>query len=294
MSADSNTVCPPVERANPYLTPMFSFRISSLLIAVSLLLCIGTASFCHSQDDSTEDDFKTGPSAGQVLFSSTCAGCHGLDGRGSEKGPNIAGSARLQHLPDDRISSIILNGVPGTGMPAFRSLTPKQVTTLVAHIRVLQGKLAGRALPGDATRGKKIFAGKGQCSTCHTISGEGGFIGPDLSAYGSALSAEAILKAILNPVRMAPPGYKSAAVTAADGTRVEGVVRNEDNFSVQLQQTDGSFHFFQKSDVRSVEYLDRSLMPTNYKEQLSTTELNDLASYLMSAGSAKEAQASKH
>ena len=273
---------------------MFSFRISSLLIAVSLLLWIGTSSLCYAQDDPTEDDFKTGPSPGQVLFSSTCAGCHGLDGRGSEKGPNIAGNARLQHLPDDRISSIISNGVPGTGMPAFRSLTPKQVATLVAHIRVLQGKLAGRAIPGDAERGKKIFAGKGQCSTCHTISGEGGFIGPDLSAYGSALSAEAILKAILNPVRIAPPGYKSAAVTTADGTRVEGIVRNEDNFSVQLQQTDGSFHFFQKSDVRSVEYLDRSLMPTNYKEQLSASELNDLASYLMSAGPAKEAQASKH
>ena len=133
-----------------------------------------------------------------------------------------------------------------------------------------------RALPGDAERGKKIFSGKGQCSTCHTISGEGGFIGPDLSAYGSALSAEAILKAILNPVRIAPPGYKSAAVTTADGTRVEGVVRNEDNFSVQLQQTDGSFHFFQKSEVRSVEYLDHSLMPTNYREQLSASELNDL------------------
>jgi putative heme-binding domain-containing protein len=70
-----------------------------------------------------------------------------------------------------------------------------------------------------------------------------------------------------------------------DGNRLEGVIRNEDNFSVQLQTKDGGFHFFQKSNLRAVEHLERSLMPTDYSERLSASELNDLVSYLMNSGS---------
>ena len=51
------------------------------------------------------------------------------------------------------------------------------------------------------------------------------------------------------------------------------------------QTRDGSFHFFQKSNLRTVEHLERSLMPTDYGERLSPSELNDLVSYLMSSGS---------
>jgi cytochrome c oxidase cbb3-type subunit 3 len=264
--------------------PMLSLRTSRRWIAISLLLCAGAASL-RSQDDSLEDDFKKTPGPGQLTFASTCAGCHGLDGRGGDKAPNIAGNTKVQHFTDAQLADIISNGVPGTGMPPFHSLSPAQVRALVAYLRVLQGKSKARALPGNSDQGKKIFFSKGECSTCHTISGEGGFLGPDLSTYGSSMSAEAILKAILNPARIALSGYKPASVTTRDGTRVEGVVRNEDNFSVQLQTKDGSFLFLQKSDVQNLEYSSQSMMPANYADRLTRSELNDLISFLMSAGS---------
>jgi cytochrome c oxidase cbb3-type subunit 3 len=276
---------------------MLSIRNSCRLIAISLLLCAGGLVVPFSpaqQGDSLENDFKKNPLPGQRAFNSTCSGCHGLDGRGGEKAPNIAGSARVQHLSDVQIASIISRGVPGTGMPAFRSLSPGQVRAVVGYLRVLEGRIETRAAPGDAAHGKEIFFGKGECSTCHMMSGDGGFLGPDLSTYGSAMSAEAILKALLNPARIIPSGYKSAVATSREGTRVEGVVRNEDNFSVQMQAKDGSYQFLQKSELQSLEYLGQSLMPTNYGERLSRAELNDLVSYLMSAGPpSKTAQASK-
>jgi putative heme-binding domain-containing protein len=237
------------------------------------------------QDDSLEDDFKKSPSPGQLTFASSCAGCHGLDGRGSEKAPNIAANVKVQHFTDAQLADIISNGVSGTGMPAFRALSPAQVRAVVGYLRVLQGKGKARALPGDADQGKKLFFGKGDCSTCHTISGEGGFLGPDLSTYGSAMSAETILKAILNPARIIPAGYKPATITIRDGTRVEGVIRNEDNFSVQLQTRDGAFLFLEKSEMKSIEYGSQSLMPSDYADRLSRSELHDLISFLMSAGS---------
>src|ERR1035438_7053255 len=59
---------------------------------------------------------------GQQTFASTCAGCHGLDGRGGERAPNIAESPKVQRIGRAHVARIIENGVPGTGMPAFHSL----------------------------------------------------------------------------------------------------------------------------------------------------------------------------
>ena len=271
---------------------MLTSRNSSpKLLWLSLLLCLSAFPSLAQQNDSWDDDFKKTASPGRSAFNSTCAGCHGLDGRGSDKGINIAGNAKVQHLSDPQVSEIISNGVPGTGMPAFHNLTAKQVASLVSYLRILQGKLAARTLPGDATRGKEIFVGRGECSTCHTILGEGGFLGPDLSAYGSTMSAKTIRDEIVKSDRIEAAGYRSAVLTTRDGDRLEGVIRNEDNFSVQLQTKDGSFHFFQKSDLRTVEPLGHSLMPTDYLQRLTPDELNDLVSYVMN-GSPGQAQTS--
>src|ERR1700722_15630243 len=102
---------------------------------LSLLLCIGAfleSSSQAQQNDSWDDDLKTSAGPGEHTFTSTCAGCHGLDGHGGDKGPNIAGSARVRHLPDTQVSNIISNGIPGTGMPAFHNLSTRQIGSLVA------------------------------------------------------------------------------------------------------------------------------------------------------------------
>lgn len=260
-------------------------RGASLSLWLALLSCQGVFPGPFSlaqQNDSWDDDFKKAAALGERTFSTTCAGCHGLDGHGGDKGPNIAGSAKVRHLSDTQISNIISNGIPGTGMPAFHSLGARQIGSLVGYLRILQGKLDARTSPGDARRGKEIFLGKGECSSCHMISGEGGFLGPDLSAYGSSMSAKAIRDEIVKPNRIETPGYRSAVLTTRDGSRLEGVIRNEDNFSVQFQSKDGGFHFLQKSDLKSVEPVGQSLMPTNYAQRLSADELNGLVQYLMS------------
>lgn len=234
------------------------------------------------QPDSVREKPRTAQASGNPIFSSTCAGCHGLDGRGGEKAPGLAGNPQAEGLSDAQISNIISNGISGAGMPAFHSLGEEQVRALVRYVRTLQGKGETRTLPGDITQGKKLFYGKGECSTCHMISGQGGFLGPDLSSYGAEASADTILNAIVNPDRVVSAGYRSGVATTRDGTRVTGVIRNEDNFSLQIMTADGSFHLFEKSDLQKMEYSSEPLMPTNYRGRLSASELNDLVSYLMS------------
>ncbi len=256
---------------------------SSCPLKVTVLLWLGVAAVSISFAQNQVANENSRSTAGGSIFDSSCAGCHGLDGRGSDKAPGIAGNPSLQHLSDADVTGIISQGLPDSGMPAFRDLNQEQIRNVVGYVRSLQGSSQSPAIPGDSKHGREVFFGKGECSTCHTVSGQGGFLGPDLSLYGSSASPQSIRDQIVKPKRIPAEGYRPAVLTTASGEHLRGVVRNEDNFSLQLQTDDGAFHFFQKSDLRNIEHLDASLMPTNYREKLSASELDDLVNFLVHA-----------
>jgi len=262
-------------------------KITLVAILAAVIFCGLTLvrnTFAQGGAQPAEPGGERNSVAGERAFATSCAGCHGLDGQGTDRGPGIAGSARVRRLSDNQVADIISNGIPETGMPPFRTLTGDQVRDIVGYLRALQGKSGPRALPGDATRGREIFFGKGECGTCHTIYGAGGFLGPDLSAYGPANSAQVILDTLLSTNRTVPVGYRLATVTTRDGHHFEGVIRNEDNFSLQLLAKDGSFHFFRTPELQNVERSSQPLMPTNYRDRLSSGELNDLVNFLVNGG----------
>ena len=228
---------------------------------------------------------------GRQVFASQCAGCHGLDGKGGERAPDIATSVKTQQRPDEEIFGIIEKGVPGTGMPAFSSLSHQETKSLVAFVRSLQGRVADVALPGDSLKGRSIFYGKAQCAQCHIVSGVGGYIAGDLTSYGGNKAVEDIRAAIVRPSIVTRAGSGRAELTTRDGRKYSGLVRNEDNFSLQLQTLDGAFHLFDKSDLGNVQRVAVPLMPSNYGYTLSAGELNDLISFLMTA--AREARSTQ-
>jgi cytochrome c oxidase cbb3-type subunit III len=227
------------------------------------------------------------PQAGQPLFSSTCAGCHGLDGRGGEHAPNIATSARIQNLADADILHIIHDGIPGSGMPGFGSrFSNTQLKTIVLYLRVLQGKQNAASLTGDEQNGRALFFGKARCAECHSMENRGGFLGSDLSDYGSTHTAAEMEQAIVDPNKNLNPRQQTVVVVTRDGQQFSGIARNEDNFSLQLQTADGAFHLFNKSELARLEHQPRSLMPADYGSTLSRKELDDLIRYLAGASAA--------
>jgi cytochrome c oxidase cbb3-type subunit 3 len=228
---------------------------------------------------------------GQQIFESRCAGCHGLDGRGGERAPDIATSEKTQRRSDDELSRIIAGGVPGTGMPAFASLG-SSLKNVVAYLRQLQGKDDSAKFPGDVKRGRELFYGKPRCSECHAIAGSGGFIAPELSGFGANRSVDQILQAIVKPASTNRLGGKMIVKTR-DGKEYSGVVRNEDNFSLQLQRLDGAFLLFQKSELAGFSRQPDLLMPVDYAATLNRDELNDLVSFLMSAARGVKTDAAK-
>jgi cytochrome c oxidase cbb3-type subunit III len=246
-----------------------------------LFLCV-SASFSQRQKTRSPGDDRSS-SNGQQMFASNCAGCHGLDGTGTQRAPNIVTSPQVQKRSAEEIHRIVSDGIAGTGMPAFRRLGEPEITAVTSYLRILQGKSQTSALPGNPQNGKTIFFAAEGCSGCHMIAGKGGFIGPDLGTYAQTHSADQIRSAITNPAERTSLQGLVTAVTH-DGQRWEGIVRNEDNFSLQLQSTDGTFHFFSKADLKAIERAQGSIMPSNYGSKLSKTQLDDLVSYLLSVG----------
>lgn len=220
---------------------------------------------------------------GQEIYSSMCASCHGLDGRGGERAPDIAQSGAVQSLSDEKLRRVVEQGVPGTGMPPFHSLRRSEVGAVISYLRVLQGKGPTTALPGDAARGRTLFFGASGCASCHMVAGQGGFIAADLSAYAGSHNAAEIKNALTHAGPDFESSMKHVAVTTRSGDKFDGLIRNEDNFSLQLQAIDGTFHFFLKSDVASVAPLP-SIMPTKDVGAMPSDDSNDLVKFLVSAG----------
>src|SRR5712664_1734330 len=219
---------------------------------------------------------------GRQVFENRCAGCHGIDGRGGERVPDIATTAKTQPRSDSALAQIISNGIPAAGMPSFSAMDASTSRVLVRYLRFLQGKTGSAALPGNAQNGKAIFFGRARCSECHLAAGAGGFIASDLSSYGRARAAEEIRDAIVKPGQPSNDSRGTVTIVTRAGQTLTGVLRNEDNFSLQLQSLDGAFHLLMKSEVASVSRDRNSLMPADYGSTLSAGELNDLVSFLLS------------
>ena len=116
---------------------------------------------------------------GEKLFQVHCSLCHGPKGEGA-RGPMLT-RAKLSRAPDDgALLKILEDGIRGTEMPGANALSDRELRQTAAYVRSL-GKVALKPVPGDAVRGAEIYRGKGNCAGCHSVRGEGGVAGPDLS-----------------------------------------------------------------------------------------------------------------
>jgi cytochrome c oxidase cbb3-type subunit III len=245
-----------------------------------------------AQNPQTQNAKSSNPESRQ-LFESVCAACHGLDGHGGERGPDIATRQQIVQLPDAELLEILRRGKPAAGMPPFGAFGDEKLKGLLEYLRTLQGKGAAIVLPGDAHRGKVLFFGAARCSECHMVRGVGGFLGRDLSAYGATLSPADIRANILKPGSNLPNrATKYAVITLRDSQKLTGIIRNEDNFSIQLQSVDGTFHLLNRSEVAQMDFEPQPIMPADYGTTLKPADLDDLVSYLVTV--AREGKTGKH
>lgn len=84
---------------------------------------------------------------GRKLFRDQCVGCHGADGRGTGKGPGLAGSPRLSGNSVAQVREIIERGFPDSGMPAF-SLPSADLDAVAGYVHAMNATVIIPPPPG--------------------------------------------------------------------------------------------------------------------------------------------------
>jgi putative heme-binding domain-containing protein len=236
---------------------------------------------------------------GEYQFRLNCAFCHGLGARGGGRGPDLT-RAKRHGSSDAEIFHNIHDGIAGTAMPAATNggigvgMSDEEIWQVVTYIRSLEVKAPAQPA-GNAAHGKELFNGAAGCSTCHMIEGKGGRLGPDLTSVGASRSTEYLVESLRNPSRRLAQGifeamkefpqeYVSVSVVTADGTKLSGVVLNEDQFTLQMLDAREQLHLFEKDKLRSLEKRRESAMPAYDQKALSDKDLQDLVAYLQSVG----------
>jgi cytochrome c oxidase cbb3-type subunit III len=215
------------------------------------------------------------------VFDTSCAGCHGPEGRGG-KGPSLA-VPKLRHArTDEDLGQIILLGIPGTEMPPSWYLGVEGVTLAVVYVRMLGANATPPHVAGDVVKGQELFRGKGGCAGCHTIGAEGRAYGPDLSDIGARRSATGLRESLTDPNAAAGEGFVPVRAVTRQGEKVSGIRLNEDNFTIQILEPSGLLHSFRKSALSELqERPTESTMPS-FKTIFSEGELQNLVAYLSS------------
>ena len=253
--------------------------------ALCLVLWAGAAWAAANEPKVKLPSSRSDLARGEKLFQVHCALCHGPKGEGG-RGPLLT-RAKLSRAPDDAtLLSILEDGIRGTEMPGAGAMSDRELRQTAAYVRSL-GKLTPKTVSGDPARGAEFYRGKGRCVNCHSVRGEGGIAGPDLSGIGESRSAAFLRESIVNPGAAVPEGYLLVTVVSRSGQRVTGERLNEDSFSIQIRDIAGRTYSFWRKDLAEVDrQRGKSPMPS-YEGQLTDTELTDLVAYLASLKGAR-------
>ena len=272
---------------------MRKFNCSYCARAIWIPLAFALLLFCSfaSAAEQTAGQKAAAIKEGASLFRAGCSPCHGLNARGGGRGPDLTSGRWTHGSTDAAIFRTITQGVPGTEMPA-NGFEDSETWAIIAYIRSLAPPMHQNQT-GDAKKGKQIFFGTVGCSGCHMVYGDGGVLGPDLSRVGAARSASYLIDSIREPDKDLSSGnidpnnhyglplvYDAVTVVTSDGTKITGVAKNEDTYSLQLISTDQKLHLFLKKDLQQVSHERRSLMPPYSEDALDSKQLQDLVAYL--------------
>lgn len=131
--------------------------------------------------------------------------------------------------------------------------------------------------PGDAQRGRKVFAER--CATCHRLYDEGHAVGPELTALVGRPS-EVLLEAILDPNRALESRFMAYVAVTHDGLTYQGVWRGETAGVVTLVGPEERLYEIPRQQLERLTPSNRSLMPEGLERDVSPEAMSDLLAYL--------------
>jgi putative heme-binding domain-containing protein len=261
-----------------------TLKLSTSMVLILLGTLAGAQEPSNKDDTAHKDVIATltadDVEQGKRLFVGHCAYCHAMGGTG-DRGPSLT-RPELHRAPDNQaLFKLIKDGIDGSEMPAAWQMSDHEIWQVAGYVRSL-GRVKPEPLPGDPARGRSLFEGKGACSSCHIVAGNGASLGPDLSDVGARRSPVYLRKALADPASAVPEGFLMVRVTTKEGRLIEGIRLNEDTFTIQIRDLAGRLHSLRKSAVAELnKEFGKSPMPS-YKDTFDRPEMDDLVAYLAS------------
>jgi hypothetical protein len=134
---------------------------------------------------------------------------------------------------------------------------------------------------GDVANGKAVF--KKTCAKCHTHSGEGTKIGPDLTGMAVHPKHELAIH-ILDPSRSVEGNFRIYTVQTDDGKVFNGLLASESKTAIELIDVEAKKHTILRENIEELIASKKSLMPEGVEKLHTPTELRDLLEFLTQRG----------
>ena len=135
---------------------------------------------------------------------------------------------------------------------------------------------------GHSEQGRSLFVGHrvAQCIRCHKVGSTvvGGNAGPDLSQVAKRHDRLSLLQSLVEPSAKIAKGFESVTIVLQSGQLVAGIIRNEENGMITIEQPDGQVVTISADDVED-RTAPKSSMPEMHRA-LTLRELRDLVEYL--------------
>jgi putative heme-binding domain-containing protein len=180
----------------------------------------------------------------------------------------------------------------GLWMEFFDAVAKRKNAEVEARLAAHQQKVSASRDPltpyreclegGNAESGREIFAKKVEagCIRCHRVNGEGGEIGPDLSAIRQVTDRLSLLESIVDPNAVIAAGFQNVMLTFKNGDTAWGIANFESDDEIILTSpVDGKKHTYATADI-----VDRtplpSAMPPGFGLILGKRAIRDLVEFL--------------
>ena len=134
----------------------------------------------------------------------------------------------------------------------------------------------------DLDAGKKLFAAA-SCIQCHRVAGEGGQIGPELTAISKRFDRKALLESVIEPWKVVADPYRMASITMKSGVIYNGRLTAEEPDALKLITNPIEPDYVTTAPRRDIDStLILSAMPPGLFHTLTASEVRNFLAWLES------------
>ena len=131
--------------------------------------------------------------------------------------------------------------------------------------------------PGDPRAGRVVF--RNFCGQCHTLYGEGGNVGPDLTGNGRG-SFDQLLSSVFDPSLVIGPQYQVTTVVTKDGRNLTGLIAEDAADRIVVRMSGEGEEAVPRNNVKYTRVSKLSMMPEGIENLVSRKDLADLFAFL--------------